>query len=90
MKNRILAASGLIEARLAVRTEHLKVKGMTCGGCVKNVTHALRVAAGVSGVKVSLADQEAVVEYDERVTSPARLESAVKEAGYEVNVAEAP
>jgi copper chaperone CopZ len=72
-----------------VQTEHLKVKGMTCGGCVKNVTHALRSTAGVAGVKVSLADGEAIVEYDERVTSPARLESAVKEAGYEVNVMEA-
>ena len=72
-----------------MQTDHLKVKGMTCGGCVKNVTHALRTTAGVTGVRVSLTDGEAIVEYDERVTSPARLESAVKEAGYEVNVAEA-
>lgn len=62
---------------------------MTCGGCVKNVAHALRTLAGVGDVKVSLADGEATVQYDEQVTSPARLASAVKEAGYEVNGTEA-
>lgn len=35
-------------------TIHLEVQGMTCGGCVKNVTAALRPLTGVSAVDVDL------------------------------------
>ena len=69
-----------------MQTEHLKVTGMTCGGCTKNVTHALRAIRGVGDVKVSLSDGEAVVQYDERVTSPDQLKLAVTAAGYGADV----
>ena len=59
---------------------------MTCGGCTSNVTHALKALAGVGDVKVSLSDGEATVQYDEHVTSPDRLKSAVTGAGYGVGV----
>ena len=35
-------------------TIHLEVQGMSCGGCVKNVTAALQPLAGVSTVDVDL------------------------------------
>lgn len=35
-------------------TIHLDVQGMSCGGCVKNVSAALRPLAGVSAVDVDL------------------------------------
>ena len=71
-----------------MRTETLKVGGMTCGGCVGAVTSALRAVDGVADVVVSLKPGEARIEFDERVTSPERLREAVKQAGYEVNVAD--
>ena len=74
---------------IAMQTEHLKVTGMTCGGCTKNVTHALRAIAGVRDVQVSLSDGEATVQYDERVTSPDQLKLAVTGAGYGVDVKDA-
>ena len=70
-----------------MQTEHLKVTGMTCGGCTSNVTHALEAVKGVGDVKVSLAAGEATVEYDERQTSPDQLKAAVKGAGYGVGMA---
>ena len=70
-----------------MQTEHLKVTGMTCGGCTSNVTNALKAIAGVGNVNVSLAAGEATVQYDERLTSPDRLKSAVKGAGYGVDAA---
>ena len=70
-----------------MQTELLKVTGMTCGGCISNVTHALKAVSGVSDVEVSLAAGEATVQYDERLTSPEHLKSAVKGAGYGVNTA---
>jgi copper chaperone CopZ len=68
-----------------MQTELLKVTGMTCGGCTSNVTHALKAITGVGDVKVSLSAGEATVQYDERLTSPDRLKSAVKGAGYGVD-----
>jgi copper chaperone CopZ len=68
-----------------MQTEHLKVAGMTCGGCTSNVTNALNAVKGVDDVAVSLSAGEAVVQYDERLTSPEQLKSAVKGAGYGVD-----
>ena len=68
-----------------MQTELLKVTGMTCGGCVSSVTKALKAVSGVSDAKVSLSTGEATVQFDERMTSPDRLKSAVLEAGYGVN-----
>jgi len=68
-----------------MQTEVLKVTGMTCGGCTSSVTRALKAVAGVNDVKVSLSPGEATVQYDERLTSPDQLKSAVKVAGYGVD-----
>ena len=68
-----------------MQTELLKVTGMTCGGCISNVTQALKAIPGVGDVNVSLSAGEATVQYDERLTSPDQLKSAVKGAGYGVD-----
>jgi copper chaperone len=70
-----------------MQTGQIQVTGMTCGGCASNVTRALKAIPGVSDVKVSLAAGEATVQYDERRASPEQLKSAVKSAGYGVDVA---
>ena len=68
-----------------MQTELLKVTGMTCGGCTSTVTNALKMMPGVGDVKVSLSAGEAAVTYDERVTSPDQMKSAVEGAGYGVD-----
>ena len=68
-----------------MQSELLKVTGMTCGGCISNVTKALKAITGVGDVKVSLSAGEATVQYDERLTSSDQLKSAVKGAGYGVD-----
>ena len=73
-----------------MQTELLKVTGMTCGGCVSSVTKALKAVSGVSDVQVSLSAGEATVQFDERLTSPDRLKSAVLQAGYGVNASISP
>ena len=73
-----------------MQTEQFKVTGMTCGGCTNNVTRALKEIHGVGDVKISLSAGEATVQYDERLTSPGQLKSAVKGAGYGVDAANAP
>ena len=68
-----------------MQTEIVKVTGMTCGGCTSKVTDALKAIAGVGKAEVSLSAGEATVQYDERLTSPEKLKSAVKGAGYGVD-----
>jgi len=71
-----------------MQTEIVKVTGMTCGGCSSKVTNALKAVTGVDDASVSLSAGEATVQYDERVTSPEKLKSAVKGAGYGVDAAQ--
>ena len=73
-----------------MQTEIIKVTGMTCGGCSSVVTKTLKAVNGVNEVDVSLSTAEAVVQYDETLTSPEELKFAVKEAGYGVGVSDNP
>ena len=68
-----------------MKTEHLKITGMTCGGCTSSVGHALKAVNGVNDVQVSLAAGEATVQFDERLTSPEQLKLAVQHAGYGID-----
>jgi copper chaperone len=67
-----------------MQTAQFQVTGMTCGGCITKVTRALKATTGVGEVKLSLSSGEAAVQYDERLTSPDQLTSAVTHAGYGV------
>lgn len=68
-----------------MQNELLKVTGMTCGGSASKVTHALNTIPGVGEVKVSLLVGEVIVQYDDRLTLPDQLKSAVKDVGYGVD-----
>ena len=70
-----------------MQTEHLKVTGMTCGGCVSKVTSALKAVSGVSDATVSLSAGEATVQFNEGLTSTDLLKSAVQRAGFGVEAA---
>ena len=72
-----------------MQTELLKVTGMTCGGSTSTVTKALKAINGVGDLTVSLSAGDATVQYDERLTSPDQLKSAVKGAGYGVDATNA-
>lgn len=72
-----------------MQTELLKITGMTCGGCIGNVTKALKAINGVGDVTVSLAAGKATVQFDERLASPEQFKSAVQRAGYGVDAADA-
>lgn len=61
----------------------IKVEGMTCGGCVRSVTEALKAHPGVLQAQVSLDAGEARVQYDAAATSVAELRKAVEDAGFD-------
>ena len=67
-----------------METATVKIKGMTCMGCVASVKRVLQGIDGVKAVDVSLGQGQATVQYDATAASPARFKAAVEEAGYEV------
>lgn len=66
-----------------METTTLKINGMTCMGCVSSVTRVLKGIPGVADATVTLDPGEALVAYDNTVTSPGKLKAAVDDAGYE-------
>ena len=64
-------------------TTTLKVKGMTCGHCVRSVTQALESQDGVQRAEVDLESGRARVEHDPARVTPAQLADAVMDEGYE-------
>ncbi|MER3457162.1 MAG: heavy metal translocating P-type ATPase [candidate division GAL15 bacterium] len=60
----------------------LPIEGMSCASCVANVEQALRQVPGVREVRVSLATEQATVEYDPSAADLQDFRRAVEEVGY--------
>lgn len=63
----------------------IKVGGMSCQGCVRNVTGVLQALPGVSAVEVSLEAGEAHVRHDPAQSDVAALRSAIEDAGFDAD-----
>ncbi|MDD2742505.1 MAG: cation transporter [Rhodocyclaceae bacterium] len=61
----------------------IKVGGMSCQGCVKNITGVLSALAGVSSAEVSLEAAEARVAFDAQTVTRAALVEAIEDAGFD-------
>ena len=60
------------------------VGGMSCQGCVKNVTGVLQTLPGVELVEVSLEAAQAKIVFDpQRVNAP-QFKAAIEDAGFDV------
>jgi copper chaperone len=60
----------------------IKVAGMSCDGCVRNVTGVLQALDGVEVAEVSLGKSEARVRYDPARVTVEALREAVERAGF--------
>lgn len=67
-----------------METIQLNIHGMTCSGCVKNVTGVLQNIPGVTSVEVSLAQKYAKVVYNPSQAKLEQLKAAVEDAGFDV------
>ena len=61
----------------------IKVAGMSCGGCVRNVTGVLKALSGVNLAEVSLEEGEARVAFDPALVSVEQLCDAIEAAGFD-------
>ena len=71
---------------MSTRRRNFPVQGMGCAACVARVENTLKACPGVNKVSVSLASNTAQVDYDPDRTTPAALQKAVRDAGYELLV----
>jgi copper chaperone len=60
------------------------IGGMSCQGCVKNVSGVLLALPGVERVEVSLATGQANIVYDPAAVEVAQFKSAIEAAGFDV------
>src|SRR6056297_63356 len=65
-----------------------QVEGMMCAGCSSSVEKAIKRVEGVNDAAVNLAAENATITYNEEKTDPAKLASAVEDAGYTLHVPE--
>jgi copper chaperone len=68
-----------------METTTIKVEGMSCGGCVKNVTNALSALDGVQKAEVSLEQANATVEFDPARLQRSDLLQVVEDAGFDAS-----
>lgn len=66
----------------------LPVLGMMCAGCSANVERRLKAMDGVRSVAVSLPGRTAMVEYDDKIVTPADMKRVIDTAGYELIIDE--
>ena len=68
----------------AGKEETVRIRGMHCATCSDTVGDALMSVRGVTDARVNLATQKATFTYDPSVATMKDVESAVKNAGYEI------
>ena len=66
----------------------LPVLGMACAGCSANVERRLKAMDGIKSVSVSLPGRTAMVEYDEKIVTPADMKREIDAAGFELIIDE--
>ena len=60
------------------------VGGMSCQGCVKNVTGVLQALPGVERVLVSLENEQATIAFDPLKVGESQFREAIEGAGFDV------
>lgn len=60
----------------------LKLQGMSCASCAKNIEDAIRSIDGVTECNVNFGAEQATIAYDSRETNVAEIQQAVDVAGY--------
>ena len=69
---------------MATKQMVIGLGGMSCQGCVKNVTGVLQALPGVEQVEVSLEQAQATIVFDEAHVGEAQFRVAIEDAGFDV------
>lgn len=61
----------------------IRVEGMSCGGCERNVTGVLMALPGVASAEVHQEESEARVRFDPSLVSMELMRQAIVDAGFD-------
>ncbi len=61
----------------------IKIGGMSCQGCVKNIQGILLDLPGVRQVEISLEDAVGCIEFDRAAVTRDQMITAIEEAGFD-------
>lgn len=64
----------------------LRIEGMTCQSCVTSIEGKMKKLHGVAKIKVSLANQEAIIAYQPYIIQPEELKSHISGLGYDCTI----
>ena len=67
-----------------MQTATIKIKGMTCMGCVNSIKNVLRNVPGIAQLEVTLDPAQAIIQYDPENTSLNQLKETIIDAGFDV------
>ena len=67
-----------------MQTATIKIKGMTCMGCVNSIKNVLKNLPGIAQLEVTLDPAQAVVQFDPASTSLNQLKETIIDAGFDV------
>ncbi|KAM6057179.1 copper-transporting ATPase 1 isoform 2-T3 [Theristicus caerulescens] len=62
------------------------VEGMTCNSCVQTIEQHVGRMNGIHNIKVSLEDKNAVIIYDSKLQTPAMLQEAIYDMGFDATL----
>ena len=64
----------------------IQVEGMTCQSCVKNIEGFIIEKPGIKSITVSLAQKEAAVTFDPKLTSPETIREQIDDMGFDASL----
>lgn len=67
-----------------IRKAEFKINGMTCTGCEAHVEHEVNQLYGVITAEASYKDGNAIVEFDQSLTSIDSIKPAINTTGYKI------
>jgi len=67
-----------------MQTATIKIKGMTCMGCVNSIKNVLKNVPGIAQLEVTLDPAQAIVQFDPENTSLSQLKETIIDAGFDV------
>ncbi|XP_061876451.1 copper-transporting ATPase 2 isoform X2 [Colius striatus] len=69
-------------------TVAVNIVGMTCESCVRSVEGQISKVKGIVSIKVSLAQNNAIIKYLQSEISPERICQEIQDMGFDANIAE--
>ncbi len=66
----------------------LKLRGMSCASCARNIEETIRSVSGVIDCNVNFAVEQATIQYDQKRTNLEQIQQAVEDAGYSSSLPE--